>query len=134
MESIIRKEIGHMKKNNLFSHKQYGFIIGRSTSGQQLKVLDIRTYILDMDGQIDIIYVDFMKAFDQVPHRRLVGKIDGYGIGSVIIDWISDLSNQNLQVYGRGYIRMSLKGLCTPSGRVGKCRVESTQSQRHQRS
>ena len=65
MESLIREEvIEHMKKNNLFSSKQYGFITGRSTSLQLLKVLDIWTNILDMGGQIDVIYMDFMKAFD----------------------------------------------------------------------
>ena len=98
MESIIREEvIEHMKKHNLFSDKQYGFISGRSTSLQLLKVLDLWTQILDNGGQIDIIYMDFMKAFDQVPHRRLVGKIESYGIGGDIIGWISDFLRDRTQ-------------------------------------
>ena len=56
MESIIRKIIEHMKKHSLFSDKQYGFITGRWTSLQLLKVLDIWTHILDSGGQIDVIY------------------------------------------------------------------------------
>ena len=72
LESIIRdKIINHMVTNNLFSSKQYGFITGRSTTLQLLKVLDEWTEILDNNGQVDIIYMDFMKAFDQVPYKRL---------------------------------------------------------------
>ena len=96
MESIIREEIiEHMKKHNLFSDKQYGFITGRSTSLQLLKVLDIWTHILDSGGQIDVMYMDFMKTFDQVPHRRLIGKVESYGIGGDIIGWISDFLRAN---------------------------------------
>ena len=50
-ESIIRDSIiQHMKKNNLFSPKQFGFIDGRSTTLQLLHVLNIWTEILDQGG------------------------------------------------------------------------------------
>ena len=69
MESIVRDRIiSHMKQNKLFSNRQYGFIGGRSTALQLLKVLDAWTEILDQGGEIDVIYLDFMKAFDTVPH------------------------------------------------------------------
>ena len=81
MESIIRDHvIKHMKTNNLFSAKQFGFISGRSTTLQLLHVLNIWTDILDQGGSIDAIYCDFMKAFDKVPHKRLSLKVDKYGI------------------------------------------------------
>ena len=57
--------------NNLFSDKQYGFIKGRSTVLQLLKLLDDWTDKLEKGGQIDVIYTDFEKAFDRVPHYRL---------------------------------------------------------------
>ena len=73
MESLIRDQImDHMKRNALFSDKQYRFIGGRSTALQLIKVMDEWTKILDEGGSIDIIYMDFMKAFDMVPHRRLL--------------------------------------------------------------
>ena len=91
VESIIRdKVIEHMKDNNLFTDKQFGFISGRSTMLQLLKVLDIWTEILDQGGDIDIIYCDFMKAFDKVPHNRLIYKIKHYGIDGNILGWIED--------------------------------------------
>ena len=88
MESIIRDNIiTHMKENNLFSDKQFGFIMGRSTTLQLLHVLDIWTEILDQGGTLDVIYCDFMKAFDKVPHRRLIHKIEKYGITGNILGW-----------------------------------------------
>ena len=98
LESIIRDEIiKHMKKNNLFSPKQFGFLEGRSTVLQLLHVLDIWTEILDQGGTLDVIYCDFMKAFDKVPHRRLLHKIYNYGITCNMIGWIEAFLNDRTQ-------------------------------------
>jgi hypothetical protein len=43
-----------------------------------LKVMDEWTKILDKGGKIDSVYIDFMKAFDKVPHRRLLHKMHRY--------------------------------------------------------
>ena len=64
----------HMTKNKLFSKKQFGFISGRSTTLQLLKVMNEWTEILDNGGSIDSVYMDFMKAFDKVPHKKLIKK------------------------------------------------------------
>ena len=42
---------------------------------QLIHVLDMWTEILDQGGTLDTIYCDFMKAFDKVPHKRLIHKI-----------------------------------------------------------
>ena len=55
-----------------------------------LKVLDIWTEIIDQGGAIDLIYCDFMKAFDKVPHRRLLYKLKQYGIDGNILNWIQN--------------------------------------------
>ena len=96
LESIIRDHIiTHMTENNLFSPRQFGFISGRSTTLQLLHVLNIWTEILDQGGSLDIIYCDFMKAFDKVPHKRLLLKTEKYGITGNILGWIqSFLSNR----------------------------------------
>ena len=89
LESIIREHIiNHMKDQKLFSSKQFGFISGRSTTLQLLRVLDEWTSILDEGGSVDVIYFDFMKAFDKVPHERLLMKMESYGVGGDLLQWI----------------------------------------------
>ena len=89
MESIIRDYIAsYFKSNNLFSNFQYGFIKGRSTVLQLLKVFDEWTSAIDLGDQLDVIYTDFEKAFDKVPHQRLLCKLYGYGVNHQVIDWI----------------------------------------------
>ena len=89
LESIVRDSIiEHMEKNNLFSKKQFGFITGRSTVLQLLHVLNIWIEILDQGGDLEVVYCDFMKAFDKVPHRRLIHKIEKYGITGNVLGWI----------------------------------------------
>ena len=91
MESIIRDHVmQYFLDNNFFSSKQYGFLKGRSTVLQLLKIVDEWTLHLDTGGQIDCIYMDFEKAFDKVPHRRLISKLHSYGVNSKIISWITD--------------------------------------------
>ena len=89
LETIVREQIiDHLKQNKLFSKQQFGFIGGRSTTMQLLKVLNDWTSILDRGGSIDVVYFDFMKAFDKVPHHRLLMKLESYGIGGAALEWI----------------------------------------------
>ena len=100
LESLIRDVImQHMIENNLLSKRQYGFLPGRSTLLQLLAVLDIWTEALDNGEDIEVIYLDFQKAFDQVPHRRLLEKLRFYGIEDPILGWIQDfLANRTQYV------------------------------------
>ena len=61
-----------MEENNLFSKAQHGFMTGRSCSTQLLELMEELTETLDSNGDVDIIYLDFKKAFDKVPHKRLL--------------------------------------------------------------
>ena len=97
-ENIIRDHIiKHMKENNLFSPKQFGFIEGRSPTLQLLHVLDIWTKILNQGGTLDVVYCDFMKAFDKVPHQRLLLKLEKYGINGNILGWIRSFLSDRTQ-------------------------------------
>ena len=109
MESIIRDAIiKHMTENNLFSPYQFGFISGRSTVLQLLHVLKIWCEVLDEGGSLDAIYCDFMKAFDKVPHKRLVYKVEKYGIKGNMIGWINSfLSDRTQCVNVNGHISSS---------------------------
>jgi len=77
-ESIIRDHIVNIfDVNKLFSSKQYGFIKGRSTVLQLLRILDDWTEMskCQIAGQIDVIYTDFEKGFDRVPYKRMLSKL-----------------------------------------------------------
>ena len=39
---------------------------------------------------MDVIYLDFQKAFDKVPHRRLLNKLSAHGVNGKILAWIED--------------------------------------------
>jgi hypothetical protein len=89
-EAIIRQKImDHLEKNKLISKHQHGFVSGRSCVTQLLEVMDTWTQILDEGGSIDVVYTDFMKAFDSVPHRRLLSKLSAHGIRGNVLSWIS---------------------------------------------
>ena len=89
LESIIRDSIiKHMEANNLFSDNKFGFITGRSTVLQPLNVLNIWTEIIDQGGDLEVVYYDFMNAFDKVPHHRLMHEIERYGILGNTLGWI----------------------------------------------
>ena len=83
----------------MLSDKQFGFLGGRSTVLQLLIVLDKWTEILDRGGVVDVIYCDFQKAFDTVPHNRLLEVLYNYGIKDPVLSWIRDfLTNRRHQV------------------------------------
>ena len=86
METFIRtKVMHHLQVDNLLSDKQFGFISGRSTTLQLLNYLDKCADIIARGGVVDTIYLDFAKAFDAVPRRRLMGKLQSYGITGNIL-------------------------------------------------
>jgi hypothetical protein len=98
MESIIRDFVmDYFLSNKLFSNKQYGFIKGRSTVLQLLHIADDWIKSLDDGGQIDIIYTDFEKAFDKVPHKRLISKLYAYGLNDLLINWIEAFLSSRIQ-------------------------------------
>ena len=51
-------------------------------------MLDDWTENLESGGQIDVIYTDYGKAFDKVPHRRLLNKIFSFGLPIQMVNWI----------------------------------------------
>ena len=100
LESIVKDYlVKHMLENNLLSNKQFGFLSGRSTTIQLLKVLNHWTKIIDEGGDVDVVYCDFQKAFDKVPHKRLISVLQHYGVDNCIVKWITGfLSHRRQQV------------------------------------
>ena len=60
-------------------------------------MLDKWTEILDSGCSVDVLYCDFMKAFDKVPHKRLVHKLNQYGISDPYMSWIEAFFSKRRQ-------------------------------------
>ena len=91
MESIIKdKLVEHLQNFNLLNDSQHGFMKGKSCLTNLLDYLENVTKFLDQGDPLDVIYLDFAKAFDKVPHKRLVKKLEAHGIGGKISRWIEN--------------------------------------------
>ena len=76
MERIIRMDIvEYLDYNNLWDKRQHGSRAGRSTLSQLLEHQDTIVQALENGDNIDIIYLDFAKAYDKVDHSTLLHKI-----------------------------------------------------------
>ena len=89
LETIITKQITtHLETNNLIHDSQHGFRNHRSCLTNLIEFFHHMMEKYDTNNAIDIIYLDFQKAFDKVPHRRLLSKVRALGIRGIIADWI----------------------------------------------
>ena len=87
MESLIRDEIvNHLSLNNLIFSSQHGFMARRSCLTNLLEYLEVLTSLIDSGQSVDIIYLDFAKAFDKVPHVRLSTVLNAHGISGEILN------------------------------------------------
>ena len=100
LESFIRDAIvNHMNDHKLYSPCQHGFRRSRSCVTNLLEVMENLTDYLDDGTPVDMLYLDFRKAFDAVPHLRLLAKLKSYGIDNNIYNWIKDfLMNRSQRV------------------------------------
>ena len=99
-ERIIGDHImKYLQRFNLISPQQHGFMPQLSTVTNLLEYIDIISGALYTGFSVDVIYLDFAKAFDRVPHKRLVLKLASIGIaGSLLKRCESFLSNRQQRV------------------------------------
>jgi retron-type reverse transcriptase len=89
LESIIRDKImSYLKLKRLISPSQHGFVPNKACVTNLLETLDIITDAVNKGHSGDLVLLDFAKAFDKVSHKKLVQKLEAYGISSILVKWI----------------------------------------------
>ena len=102
--SIIKDKVTqHLYDNCLINSSQHGFMRKRSCLTNLFEFFERVTKELDAGNDMDIVYLDFAKAFDKVCHTKLLNKLKSYGIQGDILKWISCwLSNRKQRVVLNG--------------------------------
>ena len=70
----------HLNTNSILIDQQFGFRSGHSCESQLISVIEDIHLAMDQSHQVDVIFIDFQKPFDKIPHQRLLTKLHHYGI------------------------------------------------------
>ena len=103
-ERLVKTRLQHLMEGyGLISPAQHGFRNRRSCVSNLLLAREIWTRSLDCCRHLDVVFVDFSKAFDKVPHQRLLRKLEAYGVHGRLLSWICDfLTDRQVQVQVNG--------------------------------
>ena len=86
LESVIKDNIIRLLyENNVITDSQHGFRSVRSCLTNLLDFMEEITRKLDNGNCVDVVYLDFVKAFAKVPHKRLLSKLEAHGITGKIL-------------------------------------------------
>ena len=87
---LVSQSWNHFNKYYIITSKQHGFRKGMSCETQLVEAIHDWTTILNKgQGPVYVIFLDFSKAFDTVPHQRLLQKLSKYEIRNHTLNWIS---------------------------------------------
>ena len=79
----------YLDSEGIITNHQHGFVRGRSCLANLLYVFEDWTSNLDEGYGVDVIYLDYKKAFDTVPHKQLVNKLEHLGFAGALLNCIS---------------------------------------------
>lgn len=104
MESIVKdRVVEHLERHYLINSSQHGFMKRKSCLTNLLEFFETVTKEFDKGSPFDIIYLDLAKAFDKVPHKQLIQKLEAYGISGQTLNWIENwLSDRKQRVVLNG--------------------------------
>jgi hypothetical protein len=116
MEYVIAGYLRHVWVTSDWLYEgQHGFRPGYSCESQLFTVCQDTADSLDEGVRTDAILIDFSKAFDLVPHDRLLTNILETGVGVRVVNWIKEYllrSSQRVRVGGQLSEEVSRKGAC----------------------
>ena len=93
LELIVKDRIvSHLDRNELLLGSQHGFRSGRSCLTNLLEFYHNIIGAYDRSRSADVDFLDFQKAFDKVPHKRLMVKVRALGIGGALAEWLQRMA------------------------------------------
>ena len=92
----------------------------KSCQTNLIEYLNTLTKLVDEGYSVDVIYLDSAKAFDKVPHRRLLLKLEANGISGKVLHWIQSWLTGRLQ---RVVLNSSVSDLMSVTSGVPSIRV-----------
>ena len=100
MEKLVVEDmINHIRSNQLNSKAQHGFTPNKSTTTNLLETLNVITESQMHGIPVDILFLDYQKAFGTVPHQRLLKQVESFGIVGNALKWITSfLTNRRQRV------------------------------------
>ena len=101
---ICQHMMKHFEKNNLLTNLNHGFRSGYSCESQLLTTAQDLLTSFDKNKQVDVAVLDFSKAFDTVPHNKLLHKLYHFGIQGPLLSWLRCfLTRRSMQVVLEGH-------------------------------
>ena len=98
LEHIVHSHVmKYLEANNILVDIQHGFRQKRSTETQLLSTIQDILNALNDGKTTHLAILDFSKAFDKVPHERLLLKLNSYGIGGSLNNWIRNFLTNRTQ-------------------------------------
>ncbi|KAK4823752.1 hypothetical protein QYF61_006048 [Mycteria americana] len=91
MEQIILSAITqHVQDNQVIRPSQNGFMKGKSCLTNLISFYDKVTRLVDEEKAVDVVYLDFSKAFDTISHSILLEKLAAHGLGGHTPRWVKN--------------------------------------------
>jgi hypothetical protein len=98
LEHIVHSFVmKHLDKHSILTDLQHGFRAKRSTVSQLILTINDIAKSIDNRNSVHAAVLDFSKAFDKVPHRRLLKKLEYYGIGDSLLKWFGSFLTMRQQ-------------------------------------
>jgi hypothetical protein len=121
MENLVKSPmVNYLSRYDLISKNQHGFVRKKSCMTNLLETLDIITEVVNRGFSIDLIFLDFAKAFDMVSHAGLLVKLKSFGFDDQLIKWMKSYLSGRRQRVVLGDIVSSWKDVLSgiPQGSI----------------
>lgn len=104
LEQVIKQHVcQHLDENAVINQSQHGFVTNKSCQTNLNSFYDRITKWVDQGNAVDVVYLDFSKAFDKVSHSILIEKMVKYGVDKRTVRWIQNwLSDRTQRVVING--------------------------------